>query len=70
MLPVLWIEILCFLDQDPEFGPNLDPDPCLITHLYYQFEKMYKKYFDNILPVFLKTSLKINTNNVTSGGNI
>ena len=44
MLPVLWIEILCFLDQDPEFWPNLAIWIRIrILGLCYQFmEKMLK----------------------------
>ena len=39
---MLWIQLYCILDPDPEIRPNLDqdPDPNLFTQIHYPFLKI------------------------------
>ena len=40
---MLWIQLYCILDPDPEICPNLDqdPDPNLFTQIHFPFLKIF-----------------------------
>ena len=40
---MLWIQLYCILDPDPEIRPNLDqdPDPNLFTQIHFPFLKIF-----------------------------